>query len=198
MAEIIAHPAVRKIGVRADLTLLYAVPHFLQFTGSDRVGRILAAEAAKYLKPCVFELGGKAPVVVLDDADVDAAARAIISGAFNNSGQMCIGTERVIVQRAVYDRLITRLRGIASSIKAGDHAATGARLGCVFSAAAAQNIVSMVKEAIEGGAELLVGDLKADGAFVQPHIVLGAKPGQRMWDRESFGPGECRGPSVVM
>ena len=156
------------------------------------MGRILAAEAAKVLKPCVFELGGKAPLVVLDDADIDAAARAIISGAFNNSGQMCIATERVIVQRAVSDKLISRLREIASKIQAGDQSATKARLGCVFSAAAAQNIVSMVKEAIESGAELLVGDLKADGAFVQPHVVLGAKPGQRMWDRESFGPGKCR------
>ena len=103
---------------------------------------------------------------------------------------MCIGTERVIVQRAVSDQLIARLKAIASRVKSGDQNTTKARLGCVFSADAAQNIVSMVKEAVDGGAELLVGDLKADGAFVQPHIVLGAKPGQRMWDRESFGPGE--------
>ena len=161
----------------------------MKFTGSDRVGRILAAEAAKYLKPCVFELGGKAPLVVLEDANVDAAARAIISGAFNNSGQMCIGTERVIVQRGVSEQLISRLKAIASTVKAGDQA-TGARLGCVFSDAAAQNIVGMVKEAVDGGAQLLVGNMTAEGAFVQPHIVLGAKPGQRMWDRESFGPGE--------
>ena len=103
---------------------------------------------------------------------------------------MCIGTERVIVQRSVSEQLISRLKAIASNIKAGDQDTTNARLGCVFSPAAAQNIVSMVKEAVDGGAQLLVGNMMAEGAFVQPHIVLGAKPGQRMWDRESFGPGE--------
>ncbi|KAF7800257.1 hypothetical protein EIP86_011504 [Pleurotus ostreatoroseus] len=172
VAEIIAHPAVQKIG----------------FTGSDRVGKALAAEAAKYLKPCVFELGGKAPAVVLNDANIDAAARAIVSGAFCFSGQMCIGTERVIVQRGVSQQLVERLKAVASKVKAGDQDTTDAKIGCVFSAASAANIVSMVQEAVNDGAELILGDLKANGAFVQPHIVLGAKPGQRMWDRESFGP----------
>ncbi|PSR88857.1 hypothetical protein PHLCEN_2v5006 [Hermanssonia centrifuga] len=172
VAEIIAHPAVRKIA----------------FTGSDRVGSIIAAEAAKYLKPCVFELGGKAPAVVLNGANVEAASRAIVSGAMNHSGQMCISTERVIVQRDIAQQLIDNVKAVTSKIKAGDQSKTDAKLSCVFNPSSAANIISMIQEAVADGAELLVGDLKAQGAFVQPHIVLGAKPGQRLWDRESFGP----------
>ncbi|KAI0340692.1 aldehyde dehydrogenase [Trametopsis cervina] len=172
-SQIIAHPSVRKIG----------------FTGSDRVGKILAAEAAKHLKPCVFELGGKAPAIVLNDADIDAAARGIVSGAVINSGQACIGTERVIVQRTVSAALIAGIKSVMSAIYAGDtNTDPSARLSCLFNPASAQNVVGMVKEAIEAGAELVVGDLEAKGAFVQPHVVLGAKPGTRLWDRESFGP----------
>lgn len=103
---------------------------------------------------------------------------------------MCIGTERVIVQRGVSQQLVEQLKVVASKVKAGDQDTTDAKIGCVFSAASAANIVSMVQEAVNDGAELILGDLKANGAFVQPHIVLGAKPGQRMWDRESFGPGK--------
>ncbi|KAI0085420.1 aldehyde dehydrogenase [Irpex rosettiformis] len=173
VAEIIAHPLVRKIG----------------FTGSERVGKIIAGEAAKHLKPCVLELGGKAPAIVLNDANIDAAARGIISGAFVHSGQACIGTERVIVQRGASVQFIEKIKSLASKIKASDQSQDPrAQLGCVFSVGSAQNIISMVKEAIASGAELLHGDLKYDGPLVQPHIVLGAKPGTRLWDRESFGP----------
>lgn len=127
---------------------------------------------------------------VLDDANLDAAARAIISGAFLHSGQACVGTERVIVQRGASQELIKKITALAATIKAGDDPSDPqVRLGSVFSADSAQNIISMVKEAVDSGAELLVGDLKINGAFVQPHIVLGTKPGNRLWDRESFGPG---------
>ncbi|KAI0698465.1 aldehyde dehydrogenase [Cytidiella melzeri] len=173
VSEIIAHPYVRKIG----------------FTGSDRVGKIIAMEAAKHLKPCVLELGGKAPAIVLDDANIDAAARCIVSGAFVGSGQGCIGTERVIVQRGASKELIERIKTVASTIRAADQSKDpNARLSCVFNSGSAQNIIDMITEAIDSGAELLVGDLKRDGAFVQPHVVLGTKPGNRLWDRESFGP----------
>ena len=126
---------------------------------------------------------------MLDDADIDAAAQAIVSGAMLGSGQVCIGTERAIVQRGVSQQLIDRLKDITSEMTAGDPAA-GAQIGCVFSAASAENIISMVSEAVEEGSQLLVGDLKASGAFVQPHVLVGAKPGQKVWDKETFGPGE--------
>ena len=127
---------------------------------------------------------------ILKDANIEAAARAVVSGAMNHSGQMCISTERVIIQREVSQEFIERVKSIASKIKAGDTSKGDAKLGPLFTAASAANVISMVSEAVAEGAELLVGDLKTDGAFVQPHIVLGAKPGQRLWDRETFGPGE--------
>lgn len=172
VAEIIAHPLIRKIG----------------FTGSDHIGRIIATEAAKYLKPVILELGGKAPAIVLNDAKIDVAARGIIAGALLHSGQLCLSTERVIVQREVSTKLIECLKAVASKLKAGDVNSTDARLGPLFNENAAKEVVSMIKEAVDGGAQLLLGDLKHVGAFVQPHIVLGTKPGTRLWDRESFGP----------
>ena len=105
------------------------------------------------------------------------------------SGQVCIGTERVIVQRGVSQQLIGKIRTISSQMTAGDPA-TGAQLGCVFSAGSAEHIINMVSEAVAEGAQLLNGDLKAEGVFVQHHVVVGAEPGQRLWDQETFGPGE--------
>ena len=131
----------------------------------------------------------QSPAQILKDANIEAAARAVISGAVNHSGQMCISTERVIIQREVSQEFIERVKTITSKIRAGDVSKGDAKLGPLYAAASAANVVSMVSEAVADGAELIVGDLKVDGAFVQPHVVLGAKPGQRLWDRETFGPG---------
>ncbi|TCD70618.1 hypothetical protein EIP91_002648 [Steccherinum ochraceum] len=168
VSEMIAHPAVRKIA----------------FVGSDLVGKIVAAEAAKHLKPCALELGGKAPAVILDDANVEAAARAVVSGAMISNGQSCLCTKRAIVQRGIANEFIRRVKAIALRLKVGG----GCKMSCSSSEAAAENIVSMVNDAVNGGACLLAGDMKHDGPWVQPHVVLGAKPGDRLWDRESFGP----------
>src|SRR6202023_4001003 len=89
----IAHPKVRRVN----------------FTGSTRIGKVIAASCAKYLKPVVLELGGKAPLLVLDDADLDAAVNAAAFGAFANSGQICMSTERIVVDRRVADAFVKRL-----------------------------------------------------------------------------------------
>ncbi|CCM04245.1 uncharacterized protein FIBRA_06412 [Fibroporia radiculosa] len=168
-AEMIGHPAVRKI----------------TFTGSDTVGKIIAGEAAKYLKPCVIELGGKSPAIVLADGDIARAAKAITYGALLYSGQICMSTERVIVQREVAAELTEALIAEFSKLKAGG---PGEALSAQFSEASAQNIVSMLHEAQSTGAEFLLGDGTRDGSVVQPHIVTGVKPGTRLWERETFGP----------
>ncbi|TDL25347.1 aldehyde dehydrogenase [Rickenella mellea] len=172
-AELIGNPIIRHIN----------------FTGSDRVGKIIATEAAKYLKPCVLELGGKAPAVVLDDANISNAARAITYGAMLHSGQICMSTERVIVQRNAAPALQSALVELCRKLKAGDHIADpSVQLSCLFSEGSAANVVAMVKEAKDAGAEVLLGDLERVGAVVQPHVLSGVKPGMRAWDRESFGP----------
>ncbi|CDO69642.1 hypothetical protein BN946_scf184851.g30 [Trametes cinnabarina] len=173
--DIIAHPKVRKIN----------------FTGSDVVGRIIAQEAGKYLKPCVLELGGKAPVVVLNDADIPRAARAITSSALLHSGQICMSTERVIVQKGAASELINTLTELFKRVKAGDpHLDRAAHIGALFSADSPGNAISMLKDAVDQGAKVLVGDLTKEGAIMQPHLVVDVKPGMRLWDRETFAPGK--------
>jgi len=174
-AEIIAHPAVRK----------------LNFTGSDRVGKLLAAEAAKYLKPCVFELGGKAPCVVLNDADLDDAAKAIVSGAMLHSGQICMSTERVIVQSQVADKLMQAVTALVSTLEKTSSSSTvpgSGKIGPLFSPAHAEGFVNLLESAKAEGAEVVIGDMKKNGSVVGPHILKGVKPGMRIWERESFGP----------
>ncbi|KAL1743975.1 Aldehyde/histidinol dehydrogenase [Schizophyllum fasciatum] len=172
VAKIIAHPLVRHVN----------------FTGSDRVGKIIAVEAAKHLKPVVLELGGKAPAVVLDDADLESAAKAIIWASLINSGQVCQSTERVIVQRAVAEALTTKMLALAQTVRAGDAYTDGAKLSAVFSEPAAEGIVEMIREAQSEGATVRLGDVARQGALVQPHIVTGVKRGMRIWERETFGP----------
>ncbi len=101
---LIAHPAIRRIN----------------FTGSTKVGRIVAKLAAEHLKPVLLELGGKAPLVVLDDADLDQAVDAAAFGAFMNQGQICMSTERIIVDQKVADAFVTKLAAKAAKLPAGD------------------------------------------------------------------------------
>ncbi|KAF7318349.1 Aldedh domain-containing protein [Mycena chlorophos] len=166
-AQVIAHPAVRKIN----------------FTGSDRVGRIIATEAAKHLKPTVLELGGKAPAVVLADAPLEDAANAIVYGAMLHSGQICMSTERVIVQRAIAEPLLEKIQALCDGL-AGDEA----KIGPLFTEGSAQNVLEMIGEARLGGAEVLVGDVARKGAVLRPHVITKVKPGMKLWERESFGP----------
>jgi len=169
--EIIANPAVKMVA----------------FTGSDRIGKILAGEAAKHLKPCVLELGGKAPSVVLADADIDQASRSIVFGGFFYSGQICMATERVIVQRAVLEPLVAAIKGHLNTLTIGDP--ENSHLSSLFTERSADGIVAMLKEAKEAGAEVILGDLeKAGPSLLKPHILLGVKPETRLWQRESFGP----------
>ncbi|KAH9934270.1 aldehyde dehydrogenase domain-containing protein [Fomitopsis serialis] len=169
VAEIIAHPAVRKIN----------------FTGGPRVGQAIAVEAARHLKPCVLELGGKAAVVVLEDADLETAAKAIVFGALLNSGQICISTERVIVQRSVAAQLLTAVKKQFSELRAGG---PGCSLGPLFSEASAEHVVGLIRDAQNAGAEVLLGDGKRDGAVVQPHIVAKVTQDMKLWHNETFGP----------
>ncbi|KAL5498738.1 hypothetical protein ACEPAH_2093 [Sanghuangporus vaninii] len=172
-AELIGNPVIRHVN----------------FTGSDRIGKIIAGEAAKYLKPCVLELGGKAPAVVLDDADVDLAARSITFGCLLGSGQVCMSTERVIVQRSVASTLIPALQKHFASIRAGNiHTDPSTKISPLINDGAAESVLTLLSDAQKEGAEVIVGDLKRDGAVLQPHVLSGIRPGMKAFDRESFGP----------
>ncbi|VDB92108.1 unnamed protein product [Peniophora sp. CBMAI 1063] len=168
--EIIAHPAIRNVS----------------FTGSDRIGRVIATECAKHLKPCVLELGGKNPALVLADADFDDCARGLLAGALMNSGQVCMSTERVIVQRSAVEPLLQALKKHMASLSAGDP--TTSPMSSLFTETSAEGILSLLRDAKENGAEIIAGDLQREGALLKPHIVLGVKRGMRLWEQESFGP----------
>ncbi|KAF9564492.1 ALDH-like protein [Agrocybe pediades] len=172
-AELIAHPAVRSVN----------------FTGSDRIGRIIALEAAKHLKPCILELGGKSPAIVFNDADIIEAAKCIVFAAFGHSSQVCMATARVLMQSGIADKLFETIKDLVKNLKAGDlsrdHAAN---MGALFAESSAENAVAMVKDAVNAGAEVVVGDMSKEGPIIQPHLVKNVKPGMWLWEREVFAP----------
>lgn len=168
---LIAHPDVRRVN----------------FTGSTRVGRILAEIAGRHLKPIVLELGGKAPLVVLDDANLEEAAKAVTFGAFANQGQICMSTERVVVSQAVADELVARLVEQASSLTVGDPRERDVDLGCLITEAAAERVERLIDDAVRKGATLATGG-KRVGALVWPTILDGVHPDMEIYHEESFGP----------
>ena len=159
----------------------------VNFTGSTRVGRIVAQHAAQHLKPALLELGGKAPVVVLEDADLGAAVEGIAFGAFFNQGQICMSTERVIVDRKIADALVEKLAAKARTLKAGDPTAADSVLGVLESVSAARRIRTLIDDARGKGAQLPVG-CTIEGTVMQPVIVDNVTPEMKLYAEESFGP----------
>jgi benzaldehyde dehydrogenase (NAD) len=168
---LIAHPLVRRIS----------------FTGSTRVGRLIAETAARYLKPIVLQLSGKAPLVVLDDADLDEAANAACFGAFVNQGQVCVSTERVVVDEAVADAFVEKLVGRAQALTAGDPREGEFALGPLISEEAAKEVRALVDDALGKGARLLTGG-EGHGAIMPATVLDDVTPAMRIYGEESFGP----------
>lgn len=159
----------------------------VNFTGSTPVGRAIAQLAANHLKPVLLELGGKAPFLVLDDADLDAAAAAANFGAFMNQGQICMSTERVIVDDRVADAFVEKLVTRSSSLEAGDPRRRDVALGTIVSIEAANRIGSLIADAVAKGANLALGG-RIEGAVVQPTILDRVTPQMKLYAEESFGP----------
>jgi vanillin dehydrogenase len=171
---LIAHPAVRRIN----------------FTGSTRVGRIIAETAARFLKPVLLELGGKASLVVLDDADLDAAVAASAFGAFMNQGQICMSTERIVVDKAVADDFVAKLAAKAESLQAGNPRHGNFALGSLVGVEAAERIGGLVDDAVSKGAKLLAGG-RVDGTVMSATVLDHVTPAMRLYGEESFGPVVC-------
>ena len=169
--ELIVHPATRRIN----------------FTGSTKVGRIIAEKAGRHLKRVLLELGGKAPMVVLADADLDRAAAAASFGAFFHQGQICMSTERVIVDRAVAGELCERLAERAKALPVGDPRDQGTAVGPLINRAAVGRVSDLVNDALEKGATALSGG-QPDGPCFPPTVLAGVTPEMRLYAEESFGP----------
>ncbi|MGP0060724.1 MAG: aldehyde dehydrogenase [Beijerinckiaceae bacterium] len=167
---LIAHPAVRRVN----------------FTGSTKVGKIIAKLAADHLKPVLLELGGKAPLIVLDDADLDQAVDAAAFGAFLNQGQICMSTERFVVDEAVADAFVAKFAAKASKLPAGDpreHVV----LGSLVDLAAAERMDVLIADAVAKGAIVVAGG-KRKGSIVDATILDRVTPAMRIYKEESFGP----------
>jgi acyl-CoA reductase-like NAD-dependent aldehyde dehydrogenase len=169
--ELIVHPAVRRVN----------------FTGSTKVGRIIATKCAENLKRCLLELGGKAPFVVLADADLAMAADAATFGAFMNSGQICMSTERIVVDRSVSGELLERLEQRAAGLVTGDPRDQGTMVGPVVDDSAREHVLELIADARDKGAAILAGG-EAEGNLLAPTIVAKVTPEMRIYAEESFGP----------
>jgi len=169
--ELITHPAVRRIS----------------FTGSTRVGRIIAETAGRHLKRVVLELGGNSPLVVLADADLDRAVAAANFGAFMHQGQICMSTERIVIDRAVADEFAQKLAERASSLKLGDPRDPDTQIGPLVNEGALNRVTEHVEDAVAKGAELVTGG-KAQGLHFTPTVLMGVTPAMRVYSEESFGP----------
>ncbi|HZC14828.1 MAG TPA: aldehyde dehydrogenase [Thermoleophilaceae bacterium] len=169
--ELIAHPAVRRIN----------------FTGSTRVGRQVAENAARHLKRVLLELGGKAPMVVLADADLDEAVAAAKFGSFMHQGQICMATERIVADRSVAPTFAEKLGERAAALKVGDPRDPETEIGPLVNRAALERVSGLVDDAVDCGAEVVTG-AEADGPCYRPTVLNGVTPEMRIYHEESFGP----------
>ena len=159
----------------------------INFTGSTAVGRIVARRAAEHLKPVLLELGGKAPLIILEDADLDEAVKAAAFGAFMNQGQICMSTERIIVVDAVADAFAEKFAAKAASIAAGDPRDGNTPLGAVVAEKTVHNVNRLIDDAISKGAKVIAGG-KADSVIMPATVVDGVTAAMDLYTDESFGP----------
>ncbi|MGR3591941.1 MAG: NAD-dependent succinate-semialdehyde dehydrogenase [Limimaricola soesokkakensis] len=162
----------------------------LTFTGSTKVGRTLLRQAADQVMKCSMELGGNAPFIVFDDADLDAAVEGAIQCKFRNNGQTCVCANRIYVQKGVYDEFAKRLKVAVEKLRVGDGLSEGTDLGPLIEPSAIDKVRDHLKDALDHGATLLTGGEAHDlgGQFFQPTVVTGAKQGMKVAHEETFGP----------
>jgi acyl-CoA reductase-like NAD-dependent aldehyde dehydrogenase len=173
ISALIAHPKVKRIS----------------FTGSTRVGRIVAEQAGRHLKPVLLELGGKAPLVVLDDADIDAAVNAAAFGAFMNQGQICMSTERIVVDQTIADAFVDKLAAKAGALPFGnprEHVV----LGSMVDRSHAERVGDLIDDAVAQGAKLVTGG-SGDATILPASVLDHVTPKMRVYGEESFGPVVC-------
>jgi benzaldehyde dehydrogenase (NAD) len=171
VGALIDHPEIRRIN----------------FTGSTAVGRIIAKRAAEHLKPVLLELGGKAPLLILDDADLDEAVKAAAFGAFMNQGQICMSTERIIVVDSVADAFAAKFKEKVGSMAVGDPREGRTPLGAVVDRKTVDCVRGLIDDALARGATQLVGG-ETEGVLMPAHVIDRVTPEMKLFRDESFGP----------
>ncbi len=162
----------------------------LTFTGSTDVGRILLKQAADSIMKCSMELGGNAPFIVFDDADLDAAVDGAMMSKFRNNGQTCVCANRIYVQAGVYDAFAEKLKAAVDKLNVGDGLATGVTTGPLINADAVEKVIEHVQDVVAKGGTVMTGGNPHDlgGTFFQPTIVTGVTQDMLVAREETFGP----------
>ena len=161
----------------------------ISFTGSTRIGQLLMQQSADSIKRLSLELGGNAPLIVFDDADLEIAISGVMMSKFRNAGQTCVCANRILVQRAIYPRFVARLLEEVARLKVGDGFVAGNTLGPLINAAAVNKVNGHIEDALSHGAELLTGGItRGQGTFVAPTVLGAVTREMRIAHEETFGP----------
>lgn len=174
VGTMMAHEKVRKI----------------TFTGSTEVGKLLIEQSAQQVKRLSLELGGHAPIIVLDDANVDVAVREVMASKFRNSGQTCVCANRIYVEKGIYDTFVERFAEAVSNLKVGDGLDETVEVGPLINEAGLEKVAHHVSDAVDKGASVVVGGnrIEGDGMFYEPTVIRDVTPSMIMMQEETFGP----------
>ena len=164
------------------------VVRHLSFTGSTEVGRILMAQCAPTIKKLALELGGNAPFIVFDDADIDAAVEGAIASKYRNAGQTCVCANRLYAQDGIYDKFVKKLAAKVAKMKVGNGFDDGVVIGPLIEDAAVNKVARHVADAVNKGGKVLTGGEKMKGQFFEPTVISGATADMLVATEETFGP----------
>ena len=162
----------------------------LSFTGSTEIGRLLLAQCASTVKKTSMELGGNAPFIVFDDADIDAAVKGAITSKYRNAGQTCICANRIMVQDSIYDLFVEKFARAVSAFKVGNGADTDTVIGPLIDERALAKVEEQVKDAVSKGGKVVIGGKRhaLGGSFYEPTVLSGATKEMLAFREETFGP----------
>jgi succinate-semialdehyde dehydrogenase/glutarate-semialdehyde dehydrogenase len=160
----------------------------ISFTGSTEVGRILMAQSAPSIKKLALELGGNAPFIVFDDADIDSAVEGAMASKYRNAGQTCVCANRIYVQDAVYDEFVQKFSAKVKTLKVGNGFEDGVAQGPLIEDAAVEKVARHVQDAIAKGGKVMAGGHKLDGQFFEPTVIADARADMLCAREETFGP----------
>ncbi|MCE2882375.1 MAG: aldehyde dehydrogenase family protein [Planctomycetaceae bacterium] len=171
--------------------LVLADVDLIVFTGSRETGKRIMADAAPSLKRVILELGGKDPLVVLDDADLEAAAAFAVRNSFRNAGQVCVSTERIYVARSVREEFLRKMADNTAALRQGHPREQGTTVGPMVNARQKAKVVAQIDAAVSAGATLIAGGEPRDGNFVAPTILSDVDHAMEIMREETFGPVAC-------
>ncbi|MGC0787324.1 NAD-dependent succinate-semialdehyde dehydrogenase [Pantoea agglomerans] len=161
----------------------------ISFTGSTRIGQLLMQQSADSIKRLSLELGGNAPLIVFDDADIEIAVAGVMLSKFRNAGQTCVCANRILVQRSIYPRFTARLLEAVATLKVGDGFAPDSTIGPLINSRAVEKVNGHIDDALSQGATLLTGGIsQSNGTFVQPTVLGEVTAAMRIAHEETFGP----------